>query len=70
MTTVKPNRTLAELSRYQNHPLRNARRTCPKCKGVNVVAPSYPGDWFDCLDCGHSIAPTTKQIESMRNLLP
>lgn len=60
-------RTKEELLRYANHPLRNARRVCRKCKGINVQAPSYPGDWFDCLDCGHTMAPTLKQIQAMRN---
>lgn len=66
---MKPPRTLAELSRHPNHPLRNANRTCPKCKGVNVAAPSYPGDWFDCLDCGHAVESTPKQIKAMHNAL-
>lgn len=67
---MKPLRTAEELLRHGNHPLRNANRKCPKCKGVNVMAPSYPGDYFDCLDCGHAIAPTAKQIEAMRNPHP
>jgi ribosomal protein L37AE/L43A len=67
---MKPKRTRKELMRYDNHPLRGARQVCPQCKGVNVMAPSYPGDYFDCQDCGQTMAPTAKQVEAMRNRKP
>lgn len=63
--TNKIQRVFDELLRYPNHPLKFARQICPGCRGFNVQAPAYPGDYFDCLDCGHSIAPTKKQIERM-----
>lgn len=59
-------KTGKELLRYDNHPLVNKGRVCKKCKGINVMAPAYPGDYFDCLDCGYSLEPTQKQIEKMR----
>lgn len=55
-----------ELLRYKNHPLAAVRQFCPKCDG-QMQAPAYPGDYFDCMDCGHSISPTQKQINIMAN---
>lgn len=56
------------LLRYDNHPLRNAKTTCAKCKSPYVMAPSYPGDWFDCIKCGHSMKPTAKQSKLMHGV--
>lgn len=58
--------TASELLRYPNHPLAAERVSCPKCKWL-TIAPAYPGDYFDCTnpDCGHTIAPTPKQIQRM-----
>jgi hypothetical protein len=60
--------TAKELLRYSNHPLANVRTHCPKCK-CQMIAPAYPGDYFDCTNtnCNVSIAPTQKQIEKMAN---
>ena len=51
---------------YGNHVL-GLGRSCPKCGAVEVQPPAYPTDYFDCLHCGHSWAPTAKQTERMRN---
>lgn len=65
-----PVRPTPDLLRYPNHPLANTRRVCPKCKGINVSAPAYPGDYFDCMDCGHSVAPTKNQVQAMAKHKP
>lgn len=53
-----------ELFRYPNHPLKNIKLFC-KCGG-QMQAPVYPGDYFDCMECKNSVAPTPAQIEKMR----
>jgi hypothetical protein len=60
-------RSAAELGRYPNHPLAGDSRVCKnnKCQSINTMPPSYPGDYFDCLDCGHSWPATDKQTERM-----
>ncbi len=50
--------------RPANHPLRGVK-TCPKCKGHSVSLPAYPGDYFDCEDCGHSWPTTREQLGKM-----
>jgi hypothetical protein len=50
-----------------NHPLNTPPgRTCPKCRSASVVLPAYNGDYFDCLDCGHSWPTTAKQLSYMQ----
>lgn len=45
-----------------NHPLnKSPGRTCRKCGSVRVALPAYNGDYFDCLDCGHSWPMTAKE---------
>lgn len=29
-------------------------KECPACGSRNTMGPSYPGDYNDCLECGHS----------------
>jgi len=53
--------------RPDNHPLITEAKTCPKCKGMRVSLPAYPGDWFDCEDCGHSWEMTAEQKAKMHN---
>lgn len=35
-----------------------ADEPCPKCGSVNTLCPSYPGDFNDCVDCGHDWRPS------------
>ena len=46
------------------HPDLPSAGRCPRCKSTNTAGPSYPGDYNDCLDCGHSwparIRPTQR----------
>ena len=58
-----------ELLRYANHPLRNCNHFCPRCKS-QVVVPAYPGDYFDCVNCDWSKAPTKRQVDLMANRTP
>ena len=51
-----------------NHPLNKAPgHTCRKCGSARVSLPAYNGDYFDCLDCGHSWAVTPKQSIFTKN---
>ena len=50
-----------------NHPLNvPPGKTCRKCGSASVLLPAYNGDYFDCLDCGHSWPMTGKQDAYMR----
>ena len=50
--------------RPHNHPLKNVTK-CPHCRHRTVSLPGYPGDYFDCENCGHSWAPTRSQVKRM-----
>lgn len=51
--------------RPENHPLSDVTE-CPNCHKEKVSLPAYPGDYFDCEDCGHSWKPTRKQVQKMK----
>ena len=59
-----------ELLQYSNHPLVGCKNICPKCKGNQICLPAYPEDYFDCMDCGHSMPPTQNQINKMNRKKP
>lgn len=60
--------TPAETWHPVNHPLNTPPgRQCRKCDSPRVSLPAYNGDYFDCLDCGHSWAPTATQARYMAN---
>lgn len=58
-----------ELLRYSNHPLRNCNHFFPRCKS-QVAVPAYPGDYFDCVECDWSKAPTKRQVALMVHRKP
>ena len=64
MKTRQQARQTHELLRYPNHPLAGVRPFC-SCGG-QVIAPAYPGDFFDCIECGKSWDPTKAQVAKMQ----
>jgi len=51
-----------------NHPLLHSQTSCPKCQLREhfISLPAYPGDYYDCENCGHSWAPTKEETAKMR----
>ena len=50
-----------------NHPLlKPPGYSCRKCASHRILLPAYHGDFFDCLDCGHSWPTTAAQLEYMK----
>lgn len=52
------------LFRPQDHPCSYVTN-CPKCHKESVSLPAYPGDYFDCEQCGHSWKMTRQQLAKM-----